>query len=96
MRKRTNSPAHQLALSPMRSTPRVCTSVLFIFAELVGLSLVQKAPPSDDNSEYIVFVVHDIVLDYLQQHIQPEKQARNMTFFVCFIRGAIPYFMFSG
>ncbi|CAI8005159.1 Apoptotic protease-activating factor 1, partial [Geodia barretti] len=48
-----------------------------LLMELVGLSLVQKAPPSDDNSEYIVFVVHDIVLDYLQQHIQPEKQVEH-------------------
>ena len=42
--------------------------------ELVGLSLVQRAPPGDDDSDYIVFVVHDIVLDYLHQNVPSTKQ----------------------
>ena len=50
-------------------------------AELVGLSLVQKAPLSDDNTEYITFVVHDIVLDYLQQHIDQQKQVKFLVLF---------------
>ena len=48
--------------------------LLVLLPELVGLSLVQKAPPTDRNSEYITFVVHDIVLDYLQHHVEPQKQ----------------------
>ena len=35
---------------------------------------MQKASPSDDDSDYIVFLVHDIVLDYLQQKVPSNKQ----------------------
>jgi apoptotic protease-activating factor len=48
-----------------------------LLMELVGLSLVQKAPPSDEDSDYIVFIVHDIVLDYLHQNVPSNKQKEH-------------------
>ena len=47
---------------------------IILLAELVGLSLVQRAPPSDDDTDSIVFLVHDIVLDYLRQNVSAKKQ----------------------
>ena len=59
-----------------------------VATELVGLSLVQKAPPTDDHSDYIVFVVNDIVLDYLQQNVPQQKQVHLS--FLYFVYSPVP------
>ena len=42
--------------------------------ELVGYSLAQQANPGAENPDYLLYFIHDIVLDYLADTVPTHKQ----------------------
>lgn len=52
-------------------------------AELVGYSLAQQANPGAISPDYLMFYIHDIVLDYLKDTMPKKKQVSRLPSVKC-------------
>ena len=59
--------------------------------ELVGYSLAQQANPGAENPDYLLYFIHDIVLDYLADTVPTHKQV--CVYSACIVHMNRPYLL---